>query len=71
MFVNALIGLEGTFDQAMYLVINRRIYDVVDFLNSFIGSKQSEIKITEYLGEYATQQASGGLIRKTYVDVNK
>ena len=49
--------------------MNGWIYNVVDFIDSFIHSK-STAKITEYLGKYNNKNSTGGLKRQSYVALN-
>lgn len=70
MLVDALVGLKGTNDTAGFFAINGWIYDVGDFINSFIHSAGSSVKMEEYLGKWGQNKSTGGLERQSYVALN-
>ena len=66
--LNTLAGFEGSNDQSFYMNINGTFWTMEDFLNYFISS-DSEILFSEI--KRKDKEKSYGLIRSTYVNLNK
>lgn len=71
MFLNALAGLSGTKDNAIFMAVNGKIFSLENIVDSFIRDSGSNIKLQESLGKSNEKTPEFGLERSTYMNMNR